>query len=228
VPFLFGQIKTVRDGKHVTDKESIMNLEEIKAWLAEHKEDDGVINFLKELSPAPELTPEAFKDYLDTQDGQRLIQPHVDRTVDKAIKTYRENHFAAEVKKEVAAEILKINPTETPEQRQIRELRETVEKSEKERAQDRLKRQIVEEASKIGVDAFFVDDYLPGSIDEGKVYLQKIKGYVDAQKTKVANELLASGGKPSGGNSQEPDYNAMSKEERMAHEIASAEKRLAG
>lgn len=204
-----------------------MTFEEVKAWMAENEKDPKVQELLAVMAPKPQMTPDSVREYLDTQEGQKVVQPFVDRKLDQAIQTYKGNHFQQEVKAQVAAELLKLNPQETPEQRRLREVEEKLSQSEKDRARDHLKRQMVEEASKIGVDAFFIDDYLPASLDEGKLFLSKVKQYVEAREAKKANEILTSGGfKPGAGDGKGVDPSKMSSKERQAHYVAEAEKRM--
>lgn len=176
-----------------------MTIEEIKVFLTEHKNEAEVKAFLTELSSEHVIAPDEVNEFLKTEDGKLLIQPFVDQAVTKAVKTRDKAHevlVEVEVKKKVASEILKMNPAEEPWQKEIRELKEENEKERNERAKDVLKRQIVEEAMKMGVDPFFVDDFMPESLEVGKLYLQKIKAR-DKQLIEVkTNELLATGFKP--------------------------------
>jgi len=207
-----------------------MTFDEVRTWLADNAKDAQVVRFLSELAPAGGTDADAVARYLETPDGQKTMQPHLDRITTKAIQTYRDNHYQADLKAAVAAEMLRINPAETPEQKQIRDLKDAVEKAERERHSDKLRRQMVEEASKIGIDAFFIDDYLPASIEEGKLYLSKIKAYVEGREAKKANELMtAKGFKPSpsaGGDKIDPAR--MTPQERTAYYIKQAEARQVG
>lgn len=208
-----------------------MTIEEIRAWLAENKEKAEVVTFLAELNPAKALTADMVAPFLDTEDGKKLLQPLVDQAVTKGIKSFKENHYEKDIKSAVAAEILKISPPETPEQKQIRELRETVEKSESARARDNLKRQIVEEAAKMNVPAWWVDEFSGNTIEEAKVFMGKVKAYVAEVENKKANELLVNGAKPGSGNGaggeQKPDISKMTSKEKFEHFKAEAEKREA-
>jgi hypothetical protein len=116
----------------------------------------------------------------------------MDKRVTEGIKTYRENNFEKEVKEQVAKEILRLNPQETPEQKQIRELRDDVEKERKARERDNLRRQIVEEAAKRNLTTFWVDDFPGSSLDEAKVFMGKIESSYKDLETRVKNELISS------------------------------------
>ena len=179
-----------------------LTMVEVREWLTENKENDEVTGFLREISPTQEigLNAETVKPWLDTVEGKALIQPTIDQRINSAVKSFREGNYEQDLKARVAARLVELNPTETPEQKQIREIREELEGEKTARQKDKLKREIVEEAQKMTLDAFFIDDYLPGSVDEGKLYLQKIKARDEALINKTRNELLATEGfKPGSG-----------------------------
>jgi len=94
-----------------------MTIQEIRDFLTENKETDEVKGFLAELIPEQKITSDIVKPFLETQDGKLLVQPLIDKRITDAIKTFKEGHFDKEVKAQVAAEILKINPQITPEQK---------------------------------------------------------------------------------------------------------------
>ena len=205
-----------------------MTLDDVRAWLNTNAKEPTVTEFLKSLMPQGSgVNAESVTAYLETQEGQRVLQPFVDRRVDGAIKTYKEGHYAQELKTAVAAELLRLNPQETPEQRANRELIAKVENMEKENKTDKLKRLIVEEAARMGVPAFFIDDYVPNSVEEGKLYLAKCKQYTDDEKLKAVNDVVATyKNKPAPKGEADGDPSKMSPNERMAYETKQAEKRL--
>ena len=203
-----------------------MTIEEIKAFLDEHKDDVEVQAFMAEINPKHELTADEVGEFLKTDDGKTLVQPMVDQAVTKAVKTRDKAHEVVlenEVKKRVAAEVLKMNPAEEPWQKENRELREQFEEEKKERAKENLKRQIIEEAAKLKIDPFFIEDYVPESIEVGKLYLQKIKTYNDEVVKNTTNELLAGGFKPRGGddnkNKKKIDLTTLTQDEAIRLEM---------
>ena len=184
-----------------------LNLETVAKWLKENKEQEEVKHFLSDLTAGAgepgEISAERINEFLSTEDGQKLIQPLIDKRVTEAVKKrdkYHEDKFEADLKQRLAAEVLKLNPQEEPWQKEIRELREENEREKRERAKDNLKRQMVEEAAKLGIDPFFVDDYVPGSLEQGQLYLQKLQKWSKSIEDKTANSLLSGGYKPGTGN----------------------------
>jgi len=174
----------------------------VREWLAANKATDPVKVLLKELGQ-PVLTAEIVGPWLEGDDGKKLVEPIVDRERTRAVKTHdakTKETVDAEVKRRVAEELLKANPQETPEQKQIRELREQMDADRKEAARDKLKRAIVEEAAAQGVPSWWVDEYSGNTIEEAKFFLAKVKKHTGEIETKAKNELLTTGHRPGSGN----------------------------
>jgi hypothetical protein len=180
-----------------------MTIEEIKAFLNANKEDVEVKAFLAELSPEHVLTTDEVETFLGTDDGKTLVQPKIDQAVTKAVKTRDKANadiMEGEVKKRVAAKILEMNPEKSPLELKVAELEEANKIEKAERAKDNLKRQLVEEAAKRQINPFFIEDYMPGSFEDGVLFLKKIEAYNKEITTATTNKLLGEGYKPGSGN----------------------------
>ena len=201
-----------------------MEFAEVKTFIEEHKGEEEVSGFLKTLVPEPAVTTDVVNKFLGTEEGKRLVQPLMDKRVTEALDTFKKKTFESEVQARVAAELLKRNPEETPEQRRIRELEENMKKSEEERANERLKAQIKDLAFKEQVSPDFIDEIPFSSPEQAALYIRRFKQMVtDAQTAKI-NELLANGSfKPGAGNqhesSQKRDLSKLSRDELIAMEI---------
>lgn len=202
-----------------------MTIDDVKAFLSENKDAPEVQEFIAGFGGGGMPTADQVREFIATEEGKLVIQPVIDSTVTKAIKTRDKAHeqaMNAEVSRRVAAEMLKLNPQEEPWQKEMREVRENLENERKERARDNMKRQLVEEAARMGVDPFFIDDYLPESIEVGKLYLQKIAARDKAVIQKANNELLAAGSyKPAAGqgkDAQKIDLSKLSRDELVKME----------
>lgn len=64
------------------------------------------------------VNTEAVTTFLGTEDGKRLIQPQMDKRANDAIQTWKLNNLQKEIDKAVIA----ANPSDTPEQKRIKEL----------------------------------------------------------------------------------------------------------
>jgi hypothetical protein len=203
-----------------------LTLELVREWLAANKAQDTVKAFLKELGAGPALGADTVGPWLETEDGKKLVQPYVDKRVTDAIKTHdtkTKETTEAEVKRRVAEELLKANPQETPQDKQIRELREQMDADRKESARDKLKRAIVEEAAAQGVPSWWVDEYSGNTIEEAKLFVAKVKKHNEELTTKAKNEVLTTGFKPGSGNGTDKtkkDVSKLSLAEAIAMEEA--------
>ena len=108
-----------------------MNLEEIKAYLKENADDAEVKDFLNSLSAVDATKVEEF---LETDEGKRLLQPRLDKHFTKGLESWKENNLD----KLVNEKLTELNPEETPEQKEIRELRERLDKAERDKQRQEL------------------------------------------------------------------------------------------
>lgn len=180
-------------------QETALTVDTVRNWLSANKGNEDVSSFLGEIAPETELTAEVVSPFLETETGKSLVQPLIDKAVTTGIKTYEQGHFNEKVKAEVAKKLLELNPEETPEAKQIRELREEIMNEKKLREKDTLRRSIVEETAKQGVDSWWVDEFAGNTIEEAKVFIAKIKAHDAKLVEKTRNELLAAGFKPGSG-----------------------------
>lgn len=177
-----------------------MDWDQIVKYFTEHKDDAEVKEFIAKLQGEHKVTKEEFESFLGTDEGKSVVQPMIDQRVTQALTTNdkkwndkNKELIESEVKKKVAEEILKINPAEEPWQREIRELKEQNAKDKAERDRADLKRMVVEEAARMKIEPFFIEDFLPSTIEEGKLYLKKIDGFLKKYKDDVVNEVMVSG-----------------------------------
>jgi len=187
-----------------------MTVEELSVILEANKEKPEFIALIGKYAPKPELTAEIVTPWLETAEGQRVLQPITDARITQAIKTHDEKQapkIKEQVDKMLVAELAKMAPKEeTPEQKQIRELNLKFEQSEKARQNEILKSRLSAEALKMKVDAhaYLLEDFLPETFEDGVVKLQKIKKHEDELVTAAIHEFVAkNGGKPGSGNGKD-------------------------
>jgi hypothetical protein len=213
-----------------------VTIEDVMEFLLSKKSDERVIAMLDELVPEKPLTAEKVSAFLGTDEGKALIQPMMDSRVTEAIKTYKSGHYEKELKAAVAAEILKLNPQETAEQRRIRELEEKDAQRDKEAARDKLRSQIKELAYQQSINPKFVDSLEFNSVEEAALYFKNFKSEIETAQQNKANELLAAGYKPGSGSDQGKkgvmsgkEYAALPFEERIRmQESGEADQMMSG
>lgn len=107
------------------------------------------------------LTPDTVSSYLDTEQGKSIISPRLDSFASKAIESWKSKHLDEIVTQRVN----ELNPAETEEQRQLRQVQAKLKEIEAEK--DRLALQSVATAAltNVGLPSVFAD-YVIGDSPE--------------------------------------------------------------
>lgn len=93
-----------------------MNLEEIKQFFEEQKDNVEVKNYLQGLS---QVTPDGVNTFLESEDGKKLLQPKMDSYFTKGLETWKSNNL----KKLVDEEVKKLNPPTNPLEIELQNLK---------------------------------------------------------------------------------------------------------
>ena len=159
-----------------------MDLQEVKTYLETNSQNSAVIEYMNELKKP---TAEAINVYLDSQEGAKLLQPRLDSYFSKGLQTWKDNNLNKLIDEEVA----KRNPGETPEQKEIRELKAQIENDRNEREKEKLTNIAMKKANELGlpldlVNHFIGDDEnttISNLEDFNKLYQESIQTQVDAK-----------------------------------------------
>ncbi|MCP1355082.1 DUF4355 domain-containing protein [Aneurinibacillus migulanus] len=159
-----------------------MNLEEIKQFLNDNKDNPEVKTYLDELAKP---TKEGVEGYLKTYEGQKVMQPHLDKHFTKGLETWKQNNL----EKLIDEEVQKRNPQKTPEQIELEKLRKEIEDERK----SRTRQELVNKALKVakeknlpdGVIDFFIADDEENTLKNletlEKVYSEAVQKAVDSK-----------------------------------------------
>lgn len=159
-----------------------MDLQEVKTYLETNSQDGAVIEYLNELKKP---TAEAINVYLDSQEGAKLLQPRLDSYFSKGLQTWKDNNLNKLIDEEVA----KRNPGETPEQKEIRELKAQIENDRNEREKEKLTNIAMKKANELGLPLDLVNHFIgtdenttiSNLEDFNKLYQESIQTQVDAK-----------------------------------------------
>lgn len=176
-----------------------ITLADVQSFISANREEPDVAEFIVAISVEKPINPELVSAYLQTNEGKNLIQPLIDERVTQAVKTHDEkskSKIEAGIKAGIAAEMIRLNPTETPEQKQLREMRIDQETMKAAWEKDKLNGRIKELAFQHGLRPEFISGINFGSEEEATLYMQKFKAEKEAIETAKINELMASGFKP--------------------------------
>ena len=164
-----------------------MDLKEIKAYFNEHK--DEFENYVGE------ILPDRVKSYVETEDGQKLIRPYVDKNFDKGLKTWQENNL----QKMIDAEVSKRYPAETNEQKSLKELQQKIEGLERDKRRETQKNRAITYATQKGLPLELIDHFVgdeDGTTDSNLQKLEKV--FSETVKDHVAKVFKGGGTTPPG------------------------------
>jgi hypothetical protein len=213
------------------DNEEI-TIEQIKAFIEANRERADVIEYIGSLAVEKPLTIETVNAYLGTVEGKNLIQPIIDRANTQAIKSHDEKQkpvVEATIKAKVNEELQRMNPSETSEQRQIRELKQQTDAMQAQMAKERLDYAIAQEFAKRNVPLEFAKDIPYPSVEHAINVALTWEQVKNKEIDKVVNERLTSMQKKPELGQQEEQHGdptkGMSHEQKLKHYIDQAMKR---
>jgi hypothetical protein len=180
----------------------MITLQDVKGFLKEEADNPEVKTFMATMAPAKEVSAEDMLVFAQTPEGKTAIQPLIDQKVTDAIKTHDEKIKAktdAAIKAGVAAEMIRLNPSETPEQKRLRELEEKDRKRDEEWERAKLDSRIKEIAFREGIRPEFLQGISFGSLEEATLFIQNFKKEKEQIEVAKINELAALGRKPESG-----------------------------
>ncbi len=165
-------------------------LEKIIALLQTQEDTEGMVDYLKGLKL---LTPEGVREYLETPEGLRLIQPKLDKYYTTGLETWKANNLD----KLVEELHNKKYPPKDERDKEIEELRQRVDKAERERERENLRNkalsQLVEKKLPVElIDRFIGDDEATTStyIEEfEKIYTANLTAAIEAERDKIFKEM---------------------------------------
>lgn len=190
-----------------------MNVEEIKNYFEEHKDDKEVKDYLNGLKT---VSVDDVKGFLDTEEGKRFIQPELDRYHTKGLESWKEKNLESLIEKEVQ----KRNPEQSEEQKRISALEKELEKRDAEAKREKLRSYALGKAQELNIPSSLVDRFLGDTDEDTEENLKALKETFD----KYVQEGVDSKFKTSGRDVRDPQDNNQSPSnvksiEEMAQEI---------
>ncbi|MCK0470885.1 DUF4355 domain-containing protein [Halalkalibacter sp. APA_J-10(15)] len=187
-----------------------MNLEDIKKFLEENKDQEEVKAYVEGLS---KITPNGVTAFLETDEGKKLLQPRLDKYFTTGLETWKSNNLQKLVEEEVA----KKNPSETPEQKEIRELKEKFAAIEQEKTRETLKNKALSTLTEKKLPTFLLDYLIGNDEDSTNKSLTKFEETWNLQLQSVKEELLKENGTTiTDGSSSQGSTDNMSARELMS------------
>ncbi|MFP7238132.1 DUF4355 domain-containing protein [Bacillus altitudinis] len=164
-----------------------MNIEEIKQFLEQNKENEEVKAFVGELSA---VSADKVKGFLETEEGKKLLQPRLDQHFTKGLETWKENNIGKIVEEEVS----KRNPSKTPEQIEVEKLRKEIEAERAARNRETLVNKALKAADEKKLPKDIIDFFIGENEDSTLENLSKLEDSFNAAvQTAVDGKFKESG-----------------------------------
>ncbi|HDE4086833.1 TPA: DUF4355 domain-containing protein [Staphylococcus aureus] len=190
-----------------------MNIEEVKSFLEEHKDDKEVKDYLSGLKT---VSVDDVKGFLDTEEGKRFIQPELDRYHSKGLESWKEKNLENLIEKEVQ----KRNPEQSEEQKRISALEKELEKRDAEAKREKLRSNALGKAQELNLPTSLVDRFLGDSDEDTEQNLKALKETFDKYVQEgVESKFKSSGRDVKESQNQGLDSSNVKSIEEMAKEI---------
>lgn len=190
-----------------------MNIEEVKSFFEEHKDDKEVKDYLNGLKT---LSVDDVKGFLDTEEGKRFIQPELDRYHSKGLESWKEKNLEDLIEQEVR----KRNPEQSEEQKRISALEQELEKRDAEAKREKLRSNALGKAQELNLPTSLVDRFLGDSDEDTEQNLKALKETFDKYVQKgVESKFKSSGRDVKESQNQDLDPSNVKSIEEMAKEI---------
>ncbi|PAI95720.1 hypothetical protein APW90_08060 [Staphylococcus aureus] len=190
-----------------------MNIEEVKSFFEEHKDDKEVKDYLKGLKT---VSVDDVKGFLDTEEGKRFIQPELDRYHSKGLESWKEKNLEDLIEQEVR----KRNPEQSEEQKRISALEQELEKRDAEAKREKLRSNALGKAQELNLPTSLVDRFLGDSDEDTEQNLKVLKETFDKYVQEgVESKFKSSGRDVKESQNQDSDPSNVKSIEEMAEEI---------
>ncbi|CAC5858814.1 TPA: DUF4355 domain-containing protein [Staphylococcus aureus] len=190
-----------------------MNIEEVKSFFEEHKDDKEVKDYLNGLKT---VSVDDVKGFLDTEEGKRFIQPELDRYHSKGSESWKEKNLEDLIEQEVR----KRNPEQSEEQKRISALEQELEKRDAEAKREKLRSNALGKAQELNLPTSLVDRFLGDSDEDTEQNLKALKETFDKYVQKgVESKFKSSGRDVKESRNQDLDPSNVKSIEEMAKEI---------
>ncbi|HDZ6514279.1 TPA: DUF4355 domain-containing protein [Staphylococcus aureus] len=190
-----------------------MNIEEVKSFFEEHKDDKEVKDYLNGLKT---VSVDDIKGFLDTEEGKRFIQPELDRYHSKGLESWKEKNLEDLIEQEVR----KRNPEQSEEQKRISALEQELEKRDAEAKREKLRSNALGKAQELNLPTSLVDRFLGDSDEDTEQNLKALKETFDKYVQKgVESKFKSSGRDVKESRNQDLDPSNVKSIEEMAKEI---------
>ena len=136
------------------------------------------------------LTPEKVESYLESEEGQKILQPRLDKYFSKGLETWKEKTLPNVIEEEIKKKF----PEETEEQKRLRQLEEKLTEAENARVRESAKNKALNYASESGIPAALVEYAVVSDVDKTTENMEKLSAvWKESIKKAVENKFKENG-----------------------------------
>tara|TARA_Y100000310_G_scaffold208089_1_gene208602 strand:+ start:1188 stop:1892 length:705 start_codon:yes stop_codon:yes gene_type:complete len=168
-----------------------MELTEVQAFLKENAERADVKEYVTGLAGNGNMETARVETYLGTDEGQKLLQPHLDRNFNQGLDSWKKNHLDQEIQGRVDEEVGKRVPAEeTPQDKTIRELKESQTRLEQQIQKQNVDRAALEMATGKGLAPEWAEHFVGSSAEETKARFDRLLALLEADRVSTKESIL--------------------------------------
>lgn len=172
-----------------------MELQDIKQFFEENKDNEGVKNYLQELSNP---TTDKVQSFLESEDGKKLLQPKLDAYFTKGLQTFKEKSMPKLIDEEIKQRF----PEADPKDVQLKELEAQIKKMQKEKEYETLKNKAFSLASEKKLPINLIDFFIGQDEESTTNNLTKLEQVFNSHlQTAIEEKLKTNGTNLTEGNS---------------------------
>ena len=175
-----------------------MELKEVQEFIKSNAEKPEVQNYIKGF-----ITPDGIKTFIETDEGQKLIQPKIDQHVTRAIETWKTNNLQ-KINEEYANKVvLEKYPKETEEQKRLHKLETDLANETSKRLKAEMTINAASEATSKGLPPESIEFVVGNDPDSTKAKIEKFEQmWKNALKTEIDKVFKQYGRLPENGSQQ--------------------------
>ena len=159
-----------------------MELNEVKEYLNTNKDIEDVKSYIGGLNP---MTADRTNEFLNTEDGKRLLQPKLDTYMNKGVESWKTNNLAGLVD----AEVKKRFPTLDPKDKALADLSAQFEDMKNSTAKEKLTNKTLKQFQELKLPSELVD-FIVGDEASTAKNIDIIKAIFSTRDEAIKTELV--------------------------------------
>lgn len=170
------------------NKTNEITLEVVQEFFETHKEDADVKEFANSF-----INYDGVENYLNSDDGKKLLQPRLDRHFTKGLDTWKQNNLQTIIDEKIN----ELHPAETEAEKQLRTMQERLNVMETEKNRASIKSTAMLELGEKGLPTSMADFMVSDSLETTRDRINMFEAeYKLAVKGEVEKRLKGTGGTP--------------------------------